>query len=72
MDIVANKKNYDSDAIKFLRTFLNLQTIAQFLMFSVASFMIIWNFFSRSETILNISWAIGLILTFIIRFIYGK
>lgn len=46
-------------------TFLNLLTIAQFLTFSIASFMIIWNFFSRAETVLNFSWVIGFILTFI-------
>ncbi len=55
--------------VKFLRIFLNLQTIAQCLIFSIASFVIIWNFFSRAEAVLNISWAIGFILTFI-KFIY--
>lgn len=50
--------------LKFLRTFLNLLTIEQFLMFSIASFMIIWNFI-RSEIVLNFSWVIGFILTFI-------
>ncbi len=44
------------------KIFLNLRIISMFLIFSIGSFMIIWNFFSKNETILNLSWIIGFIL----------
>lgn len=62
-EIGINVKNYKADTIKFLKALLNIQTVALFLTFTVGSFMIIWNFFSRSEAILNISWVSGFVFT---------
>ena len=54
--------------VRTLWRLLNIKTIPLFLMISLSTFLIIWNFFEKIENKLLVSIIIAILLTYIVKY----